>query len=152
MVEEKIYELEYQLKDAARTIDITGLWRNIKPGEPKRCSDEMFKFKKSGSSYTASMYMPSDLNSSCDRYKSSYRALKLNVNGLAVSGSITQDLSTWANAPPRARWTKNISGTISEDGSRMRLQFQWTFPDGATGNVANGWSSYSNTLYLKRQP
>ena len=151
-VEDKIYELEYQIKDAEQTIDITGLWRNIKPGDPKRCSDYVFKFKKSDSSYVASLYMPSDLNSSCERYKNPFSAFNLNVNGLAVSGSITQDLSTWANAPPRSSWTKNIAGSISEDGSRMRLQFQWTFPNGATGNMANGWGSYSDTLNLERQP
>ena len=45
-VEDKIYELEYQIKDAEQTIDISGLWRNVKPGEPKQCWDYIFKFNK----------------------------------------------------------------------------------------------------------
>jgi len=70
------------------------------------------------------------------------------VQGYLISGTVQFDWRLgFANG---SVWTRNVRGLLGSDGNRIRLKFEAIGPNGAVGNVANGWREYEDERILVR--
>jgi len=68
--------------------------------------------------------------------------------GSSISGTVQFDWRLgFANG---SVWTRNVRGLLDSNGNRMRLKFNAIGPNGAVGNVANGWREYDDERILVR--
>ena len=83
-------------------------------------------------------------------YADSYHIMVNDITALGYSISGTARFDWTPSFSNGDVWTRSVRGLLGSDGNRIRLKFMAIGPNGAVGNVANGWREYEDERILVR--